>query len=148
MTVIKKKSKAKLKGLRRDSHLKVTGLNPKLFLDAVDSYAEIRNMKVGNSGYISSWGLIATHNDDLYLNTNVSLEDKSDDACIKVTRITPHPNGFSVALKNLNKKSYANIHRPPVIEDYTYHMSSEFKKNVVKLGNIGPLLEVVRKGKK
>ncbi|MDE1869432.1 MAG: hypothetical protein KGH71_00405 [Candidatus Micrarchaeota archaeon] len=148
MVVAKKKSQEKIKNLRRDLHLKIKGLDPKLFIEAVDSYAEIRNMKVGSSGYISAYGLIATHGDDVYLNTNVSLEDKSDDACVKITRITAHPNGFAVHLGDLTKRNYGNIHRPPTIEDYTYHMSREFEKNVVKLGNIGPLLEIIRKGKK
>ncbi|HVA82995.1 MAG TPA: hypothetical protein VNF06_02420 [Candidatus Aquilonibacter sp.] len=148
MTVTKKKLNLGAKNLRRDSHLKVKGLNPKWFLEAVDSYAEIKDMKVGSSGYIGPWALIATQGDDLYLNTNVNLGDKSDDVSLKITRNTARSNGFSVELFKLTKKNYSDVHHTERIENYLYHMSAELKKNVVMLGNIGPLLEVVRKGKK
>lgn len=148
MTTVKNNSKAKVKNLRRDAHLKIKGLDPKLFLESVDNYAEIHEMKVGSSGYVGPWALIATRADDIYLNTNVNLSDKSKEISLKVTRIRADPNGFTVHLGDLKKINYSDIHHTERIENYLYHMSAEHKKNVIKLGNIGPLLEIVRKGNK
>lgn len=121
---------------------KVKGFDPEKFNKSLSMRPKLRDMKVGQQGYIFPGALVFLKNGNLYLNVSYELVHPLEDgetleyAVAAVKRVSQEENGYNISFSKMDVIDYNNMVYVRSIEDYLKSNHWAKKEDLILIENM------------